>query len=492
MAVQQDQAVQEVVVGKTTESSPMFSSSPSKSGPSHDVNNKIDSPDSSSTATSRSGRPDNSSVLPLQLPPRLDFGAWFRRLRRYVVRINMSYVQRGNGTRRQGVCVWGGGAVRCQRAATRCSSELRRDVPTSWGEEGAATRSVPTDALPRLYSPRSRILSIPSFCVLVLQGVTGGTPWMAMSFLNMYWLTLGFPASTAASIIALTKTGGILGAYFGGWFGDFAARRSPVGRVMVAQLSVALGMPLWHSLLNPAIVDGSSMFPPVILGFLFFLCGTWTMAGANRPICAELVTNSADRAQIVGLWITIEGALGAVVGPTVVGAVSEMYGYKLETGAGGVHGGGGTTTSSMDHGGAAGAKGGSSLAGMVLSRTSGPDSGMEIVAGTVFGRAGLPDPGHLLVGRGVSSLMDAEEPQSERNAHALGRALSGLGVVCWSLCFLFWCLMYRTYPRDRERAAAKAHFERVAEDAEQFEFGFGEGTAREGPSRSPRIWKGVE
>jgi MFS family permease len=37
-----------------------------------------------------------------------------------------------------------------------------------------------------------KIVRIPTFVVLVLQGVAGGTPWQAMGFLNVFWASLGF------------------------------------------------------------------------------------------------------------------------------------------------------------------------------------------------------------------------------------------------------------------------------------------------------------
>eukprot|EP00392_Amoebophrya_sp_AT5.2_P016004 g16240.t1 len=177
-----------------------------------------------------------------------------------------------------------------------------------------------------------KVLQLPSFAVMIGQGIFGGTPWQAMMFLNMYWLTLGFTNSQAATIAATTHIGGIFGPLIGGALGDYASRKvsNSQGRVVVAQTSVLLGIPLWCLLLNQNVIDRNHMGNAILIGFLFYLCATWTTYAANRPICAELVSNSAERAQVVGMWVLIEGCFASVLGAPIVGLVSEAFGYKLD------------------------------------------------------------------------------------------------------------------------------------------------------------------
>lgn len=92
----------------------------------------------------------------------------------------------------------------------------------------------------------NKIVRIPTFLILVLQGVAGGTPWNAMGFLNVYYAALGFDTEQVARISALTSAGGIFGTLFGGYMGDIAARKSRFhGRILTAQSSVLLGIPAW-------------------------------------------------------------------------------------------------------------------------------------------------------------------------------------------------------------------------------------------------------
>lgn len=214
-----------------------------------------------------------------------------------------------------------------------------------------------------------RILRKPSFAVLVAQGVVGGVPWRAMSFLNLLWLSSGYNRQSTATIGTLSSVGAVLGSILGGVLGDYASKRigNGTGRIMVAQTGVIAGIPLWVVWLR---IENNVVFS-IILGFLFYLFAAWPNTGANRPICAELVRNTQDRANIVAFWIFLEGVSASIVGGPVLGAVSEFYGYKLDSGS--------------------------------------------------------------------------------NNALALRTALNNIGIVAWVLCFVCWCAMYWTYPRDRER-----------------------------------------
>jgi hypothetical protein len=194
-----------------------------------------------------------------------------------------------------------------------------------------------------------RIIKIPTFVILVLQGVAGGTPWNAMGFLNVYYSALGFKTEEVARISALTTVGALFGSLFGGYLGDFAARQSRFhGRILTAQASVLLGIPAWYALLTPFdsstgvvgggdavtnsaghggefmvnFVGGSSAYSYAIAsGFLFYFAGSWCGTGANRPICADLVVEPGDRAQIVAMWVMIEGVVGSLFGAPLIGFI---------------------------------------------------------------------------------------------------------------------------------------------------------------------------
>ncbi|CAD7944600.1 unnamed protein product [Amoebophrya sp. A25] len=304
-----------------------------------------------------------------------------------------------------------------------------------------------------------KIVKIPSFCVLVLQGVAGGTPWQTFSFLNMYWLTLGFSNEEAATIASVSCSGAIFGAFLGGRLGDFSARLIPDGRgrIFIAQLSVAGGVPFFILMLTSSVVDGSSVMQACTFGFLFYVIATWCPFAANQPICAELVTSSAERAQILALWVLIEGTAGAVFGSPIVGLLSEAFGYDLAKAKREQE-----ALEQLRYEQQELANGGASVATSGASSSSGSASlGMTGKSSSSSGGtsgATTATPQQL-------PLFPLNQLQETKNAEALSSALKGLGIVCWSVCFLCWTVMYWTFPRDRE----KARKEQMLLDAQQVE-----------------------
>eukprot|EP00396_MALV-II-16_sp_LP-1_P000124 gene124-117_t len=270
-----------------------------------------------------------------------------------------------------------------------------------------------------------KIVQIPSFLVLIVQGIVGSIPWQAMAFLNMYWAALGFSDEHCARISAITHLGGVIGALFGGWFGDCMARRHSrnYGRILVAQISILFGIPLWNILLNMQLVrantdhvdldSGVGMYSAITVGFMFYAVATWVPNSSNRPICAELVSSPAERAQIVSSWVLVEGALSSMVGPPIVGMLSERFGYKFVPGQN-------TELHHKEH----------------------------VVVNNQKSKEMLTELGQFKQGVPTSSANSFGDLDS---AAALSDALRGIGGVCWWLCFILWFVMYYTLPRDKRR-----------------------------------------
>jgi MFS family permease len=175
-----------------------------------------------------------------------------------------------------------------------------------------------------------KVIRIPTFVLLLLQGVFGGAPWQNFGFLSVFYLSLGFSSERAGVIMALGSFGGFFGSLLGGWLGDVAVRRSPLhGRLFVAQLSVLGGMPLWAWMLNPGVA-GHGLRSALAAIFTFYLVATWAGVAANRPICAELVSDPGERAQIVSVWLLVEGFTNALLGAPLVGRLTMLFGYRLQ------------------------------------------------------------------------------------------------------------------------------------------------------------------
>eukprot|EP00401_Gymnodinium_catenatum_P042642 CAMPEP_0117460662 /NCGR_PEP_ID=MMETSP0784-20121206/2123_1 /TAXON_ID=39447 /ORGANISM="" /LENGTH=423 /DNA_ID=CAMNT_0005254341 /DNA_START=110 /DNA_END=1377 /DNA_ORIENTATION=+ len=176
-----------------------------------------------------------------------------------------------------------------------------------------------------------KFLRIPSFVFLVLQGVTGGVPANAMSFMPLYWTTSGFGDGQAAQLAMAGGVGSIFGNLFSGYLGDAVARRYPDrGRIFVAIASVICGIPLYVGMFY--LPAGDYHFAAaVLLQSTFGFVSCWTPAATNRPICAELVRSPAERAQILSWWLLFEGVSMSIMGAPLVGYLSERFGYNLDS-----------------------------------------------------------------------------------------------------------------------------------------------------------------
>lgn len=127
------------------------------------------------------------------------------------------------------------------------------------------------------------VINIPSFQIIVAQGVTGSFPWSAMSFAAMWLELTGFSHEKTAFLIAMFVIGSSLGGLFGGSMGDFLSIRLPnTGRIILAQISSASAIPLTAILLLALPNDPSTA---VVHGFLLFIVGffiSWNAPATNK------------------------------------------------------------------------------------------------------------------------------------------------------------------------------------------------------------------
>ncbi|CAE8584319.1 unnamed protein product [Polarella glacialis] len=172
----------------------------------------------------------------------------------------------------------------------------------------------------------------PSFVIMVAQGVTGGIPWNAFAFLAFFFQLSGYSDLQTGQITFFGGLGGVLGGLVGGSLGDRVNGCFPdVGRCAVAQTSVVLGIGcfLWFIY----IPYSATSFPILAAAFFMFnAVSCWTPAAALRPICGTIFTDSKDRAQVLALWMALEGFISSFCGAPLVGLLSEFFGYKLVQG----------------------------------------------------------------------------------------------------------------------------------------------------------------
>ena len=135
---------------------------------------------------------------------------------------------------------------------------LVTDVPR---EEKRSMWQIVKEEVPKLRS----IICLPTFLVIIGQGIFGTAPWFAFSYLTM-WLELNcFSNAEAASIYAFFNIGTALSSMLGGVLLDFVFRRFPDhGPPAISQMSVFLSIPLFALILfglGPADADPAGLLP---------------------------------------------------------------------------------------------------------------------------------------------------------------------------------------------------------------------------------------
>ncbi|KAF7129200.1 hypothetical protein RHSIM_Rhsim10G0160300 [Rhododendron simsii] len=179
-----------------------------------------------------------------------------------------------------------------------------------------------------LITEAKSVIKIPSFQIIVGQGVAGSFPWNALSFCPMWLELVGFSHKKVAFLWTLFIIAGSLGSIFGGKMGDILGQRYPnSGRIVLSQISSSSGIPLAAVLLLVLPYDPSTAF---MHGFVLFSMGlvmTWCAPATNNPIFAEIVPVKS-RTSIYALDQSFETVLAAFAPPIVGLLAQRVFGYK--------------------------------------------------------------------------------------------------------------------------------------------------------------------
>ncbi|KAL0440081.1 UNVERIFIED_CONTAM: hypothetical protein Slati_2491100 [Sesamum latifolium] len=174
----------------------------------------------------------------------------------------------------------------------------------------APSRSFQADVKDLIHEAKS-VTKIPSFQIIVAQGVTGSFPWSALAFAPMWLELTGFTHGETAILLILFVVANSIGGLFGGKLGDFLSKRFPnSGRIILGQISSGLGIPLAAVLLLMVPNNPSTMFWH---GLVLFI--------------TEIVPEKA-RTSVYALDKSFESVLSSFAPPTVGVLAQYVYGYK--------------------------------------------------------------------------------------------------------------------------------------------------------------------
>ncbi|KAK4374385.1 hypothetical protein RND71_005062 [Anisodus tanguticus] len=148
------------------------------------------------------------------------------------------------------------------------------------------------------------VVKIPSFQIIVAQGVLGSFPWSALSFAPMWLELTGFTHGETAILLSLFVVGDSIGGLFGGRMGDILSQHLPnSGRIILAQISSGSAIPLAAILLLALPDDPSSIF-------------------------AHGIVPEKARTSIYALDRSFESVLSSFAPPVVGILAQNVYGYR--------------------------------------------------------------------------------------------------------------------------------------------------------------------
>ena len=214
------------------------------------------------------------------------------------------------------------------RSALASSSELSVRPPSPLATASTTPSGPKLDAalLKSTFVDIASVMRIPTFAIIIIQGIIGSVPYASLVFLTFYLQLLGMSDAAASSLVATYLICGGFGGLLGGWIGDTVARRWPNhGRVTATQFSVASGIPF--ALLIFKALPRNGEFSTVILYAAaiasFSLMTSWPAPCANNPIFAEIVPIRL-RNLVYSFDRCFEGAVAAFATP-FVGYLSQRY-----------------------------------------------------------------------------------------------------------------------------------------------------------------------
>eukprot|EP00850_Spirogloea_muscicola_P000242 SM000001S04644 [mRNA] locus=s1:1445245:1447346:- [translate_table: standard] len=182
----------------------------------------------------------------------------------------------------------------------------------------------------QMWQGMSIVLRVPTFQLIVAQGVVGSLPWQAMVFFTMWFQLVGFGHEGAATLMGIFSIGNAFGNYLGGWCGDRAARLFPdAGRIMCAQFSAFMGIPFSYLLLIRLPQSPEYYNHYAITLFFMGLLISWCQACANNPIFAEIVPTQ-HRTSIYAIDRAFEGSVAALAAPAVGILAERVFGYRAD------------------------------------------------------------------------------------------------------------------------------------------------------------------
>lgn len=175
-----------------------------------------------------------------------------------------------------------------------------------------------------------RILKRSSYRVLVLQGVFGIMPWVSMDFWQFFFSYSNLNAGQTSVIFRFASFVAISSALLGGLVGDQLNASRPLhGRVLAAQISIFVGVPLAFLTLMISPIGDPFIFYTIMTTILYLVTG-WVVSATNNPILCALAGEDHERSLIFGFTnvvSTFVGTVGRAIASFMFAFVLNALGY---------------------------------------------------------------------------------------------------------------------------------------------------------------------
>ncbi|MFX1512796.1 MAG: MFS transporter [Promethearchaeota archaeon] len=169
-----------------------------------------------------------------------------------------------------------------------------------------------------------KILKNKTFLLITLQGVAGLIPWSSILWIIAWFEYIGYDPTMAGLLFALIAMGAAAGNLVGGYLGDKAAKWNPdKGRIIVAQISVASGIPMMFVVFwfIPRSTDMLVIY--LLIGMFTGVMISWCAPACNSPIFSELFEPEI-RSTAFSIDRLFEGA-AAASGTLLVAFFAEVF-----------------------------------------------------------------------------------------------------------------------------------------------------------------------
>jgi len=178
-----------------------------------------------------------------------------------------------------------------------------------------------------------QFFKMPTFCVMIMQGIFGTIPWSVMGYMTLYFQLIGIENKQVAVLSSVGPICGAFGNVLGGLVADTLARKFHLhGRPLSAQITVAMGIPIIFMIFHGIPVERGSFWVYFVLNVAFGVLGSWAQSGTNFPILSHIVPSSA-RSRVMAWECALENSIANAVGPMVVSLLAERaFGYNFGDG----------------------------------------------------------------------------------------------------------------------------------------------------------------